>query len=76
MTPSSSSTTLESGENATFTDWYADDTTAISDARSHFTAKGYHVNYIAARHGEVKAERRILPTLQAKILSVHLTTHT
>ena len=62
------------GDNATFADWYADDAAAISDARSHFTAEGYHVEFITASHGEVRAANRFLPALQGKILTVHLTT--
>jgi hypothetical protein len=62
------------GDSTTFADWYADDAAAISDARSHFTAEGYHVESITASHGEVRAANRFLPTLLGKILTVHLTT--
>ena len=61
------------GDNATFADWYADDAAAISDARSHFTAEGYHVEFIAASHGEVRAANRFLPALYGKILTVRVT---
>lgn len=62
------------GDNATFADWYADDAAAISDARSYLTAGGYHVETVAASHGEVRAANRFLTALQGKILTVHLTT--
>ncbi len=62
------------GDNTTFADWYANDAAAISDARSHFTAEGYHVESITASHGEVRVANRFLPALLGKILTVHLTT--
>jgi hypothetical protein len=62
------------GDNTTFADWYADDTAAISDARSYLTAEGYHVESVAVSHGEVRPASRFLPALQGKILTVHVTT--
>ena len=62
------------GSNATFADCYADDVAAISDARSYFTAEGYHVESVVVSHGEVRPASRFLPALHGKILTVHLST--
>jgi hypothetical protein len=62
------------GDDATFADWYADDAAALSDARSYFTAEGYHVESVAVSHGEVRPTSRFRSALRGKILTVHLTT--
>jgi hypothetical protein len=61
------------GDNQTFTDWYADDETAIADARAYFTGEGYRVDEVTTSFGEVRPANRFVPALHGRILTVRLT---
>ena len=63
----------QSGDNQTFIDWYADDETAIADARAYFTGEGYQVGEVSASFGEVRPANRFVPALHGRILTVRLT---
>ena len=63
----------QSGDNQTFIDWYADDQTAIADARAYFTAQGYQVDEVTASFGEVRPANRFVPALNGRILTVRVT---
>ena len=62
------------GDNLTFADWYADDATAMEDARSYFTAEGYAVDSIQAEEREVRAASPLAPALLGRVLIVRLST--
>lgn len=62
------------GDNFTFADWYADDTAAIADVRSYFTAEGYAVESIHAEEREIRAASPLAPALLGKVLTVRLIT--
>jgi hypothetical protein len=61
------------GDNQTFIDWYADDESAITDARAYFTSQGYRVNEVTASFGEVRSANRFVPALHGRTLTVRLT---
>ncbi len=61
------------GDNQTFIDWYADDETAIADARAYFTSQGYRVDKVTALFGEVRRANSFVPALHGRILTVRLT---
>ena len=63
----------QSGDNQTFIDWYADDETAIADARAYFTGEGYKVGEVTSSFGEVRPANRFMPALHGRILTVRLT---
>jgi hypothetical protein len=61
------------GDNQTFIDWYADDETAIADARTYFSGEGYQVDQVTASLGEVRPANGFVPALHGRILTVRLT---